>query len=176
MRRVIFFIVLLCLCWSGAVYAELLPYPTDTINGQAVYRYRVPRSIGLYRVSVTFGVSQEEIIKWNPQLRERGLHYDETILVPVRDQESGVGSQKSGIGSQDTIPALVESQESGVKTEDGKQPPLPADTTAVPADSVMIIIAVDSIPADTVVMPIDSIPADTISRWTKAAWTGPTWT
>ena len=61
-------------------------WPVDTIDGQAVYKYRVPRSIGLYRVSVTFNVTQEEIIKWNPQLKERGLHYDEIINVPVNDK------------------------------------------------------------------------------------------
>ena len=63
---------------------ELLNYPLDTIDGEEVYRYEVERSIGLYRIGVNFGVSQSEIIRLNPQLRERGLHYGETLLIPTQ--------------------------------------------------------------------------------------------
>lgn len=66
--------------------AQLLDYPIDTINGTAVYRYRVEKSIGLWRISRNFEISQEEIIKWNPFLRERGLRYDETLLIPVKQR------------------------------------------------------------------------------------------
>lgn len=78
---------LLGILTSGAAMsaAELLPYPIDTIEGQAVYRYEVEKSIGLYRISVNFGVSQADIIRMNPALEERGLHYGETILIPVVD-------------------------------------------------------------------------------------------
>lgn len=67
----------------GLIRADLLPYPIDTINEQRLYRYEVERSIGLWRISVNFGVSQEEILRWNPALQERGLHFGETILIPV---------------------------------------------------------------------------------------------
>lgn len=62
---------------------ELLNYPLDTINGEEVYRYQVERSVGLYRIGVNFGVSQAEIIRLNPQLNERGVHYGETLLIPT---------------------------------------------------------------------------------------------
>ena len=62
---------------------ELLNYPLDTVNGEEVYRYQVEKSIGLYRVGVNFNVSQSEIIRFNPQLKERGLHYGETLLIPT---------------------------------------------------------------------------------------------
>ena len=62
---------------------ELLNYPLDTVNGEEVYKYEVEKSIGLYRIGVNFGVSQNEIIRLNPQLRERGLHYGETLLIPT---------------------------------------------------------------------------------------------
>ena len=57
----------------------LMPYPLDTINGQIYYRYTTPRSIGIYRISVNFGVSQEEILKANPHLMTRGLRVDEAL-------------------------------------------------------------------------------------------------
>ena len=62
---------------------ELLNDPLDTINGEEVYKYQVEKSIGLYRIGVNFNVSQSDIIRLNPQLRERGLHFAETLLIPT---------------------------------------------------------------------------------------------
>ena len=70
--------------FSTALAQELLDYPLDTVNGEEVYRYQVERSIGLYRVGVNFDVSQADIVRLNPQLRERGLHYGEIILLPTK--------------------------------------------------------------------------------------------
>lgn len=79
-----FFILALCsLLYVQVKAQELLDYPLDTVNGEEVYRYQVERSVGLYRVGVKFNVTQADIIRLNPQLRERGLHYDEIILVPT---------------------------------------------------------------------------------------------
>ena len=75
------FIILYAL---GVKAQEILPYPLDTINGEEMYRYEVERSIGLYRISVNFGVPQSEIIRCNPQLNERGLHFGETLLIPTK--------------------------------------------------------------------------------------------
>ncbi len=62
---------------------ELLDYPLDTVNGEEVYKYEVEKSIGLYRIGVNFNVSQTELVRLNPQLRERGLHFGETLLIPT---------------------------------------------------------------------------------------------
>lgn len=83
MKRFLLICSLALTQWILVAAQELLPYPIDTINGQAVYRYEVEKSIGLYRISVNFSVSQEDIIRWNPELKERGLHYRETIYIPV---------------------------------------------------------------------------------------------
>lgn len=56
--------------------------PRDTVDGRVVYRYQVEKSIGLWRISQTFGVSQEDIINANPQLKERGVHVDEVLMIP----------------------------------------------------------------------------------------------
>ncbi len=78
-----FIIVILASLVLPAAAEELLNYPLDTVNGEEVYRYQVEKSIGLYRIGVNFNVSQSEIIRLNPQLRERGLHYGEVILIPT---------------------------------------------------------------------------------------------
>ena len=57
--------------------------PIDTIHGQPMYRYTVEKSVGLYRVSKNFGVSQDAIIEANPELRTRGLRFGEVIYIPV---------------------------------------------------------------------------------------------
>ena len=85
MRNKAFIVLALCaLLFVPAKAQELLNYPLDTINGEEVYRYQVERGIGLYRVGVNFDVPQSEILRLNPQLRERGLHFGETILLPTR--------------------------------------------------------------------------------------------
>ena len=79
----------LLILWLGfvpTIMAQLLPYPIDTINGTAVYRYSVEKSIGLFRISKNFGITQEEIIQWNPQLEKRGLRFEEELLIPVKQK------------------------------------------------------------------------------------------
>ncbi len=76
-------IILLIASVNGIHAQEMLNYPLDTINGEEVYRYQVERSIGLYRIGVNFHVTPEEIIRWNPQLENRGLHYGETLHIPT---------------------------------------------------------------------------------------------
>ena len=63
---------------------QLLPYPTDTVDGKIYYLYTVERSIGLYRVSLNFGVTQEEILKANPHLQQQGLRFEEVIRIPAK--------------------------------------------------------------------------------------------
>ena len=94
---------------------EVLNYPLDTIDGEEVYRYEVERSIGLYRIGVNFGVSQSEIIRLNPQLRERGLHYGETLLIPTKRPVVKVTEAKvvQTIITETKIEAVVDT----VKTE-----------------------------------------------------------
>ena len=84
MKNKAFIVFALCALFAVTASAqELLNYPLDTIRGEEVYRYEVERGVGLYRIGVNFNVSQDEIIRLNPQLRERGLHYGETIYLPT---------------------------------------------------------------------------------------------
>jgi len=81
-----YYTLLLLVLLSGMMRAQELNYPKDTIEGEEVYKYEVEKSIGLYRISVNFKVPQSEIIRLNPQLKERGLHYGETIYIPTGKQ------------------------------------------------------------------------------------------
>ncbi|MCR5050431.1 MAG: hypothetical protein K6A36_05040 [Paludibacteraceae bacterium] len=89
MRRVCYILALLFVAISIQAQqveennVEEKNYPTDTIDGEIVYRYQVEKSIGLYRIGVNFNVQQSDIVRLNPQLKERGLHYGETIFIPT---------------------------------------------------------------------------------------------
>ena len=130
-----FIIVILASLVLPAAAEELLNYPLDTINGEEVYRYQVEKSIGLYRIGVNFNVSQSEIIRLNPQLRERGLHYGETILIPTgRKVEPKTAANDVAKAANDTPKAVKEE----------------VDTTAVDIATVDPV-AVESAVADTAV-------------------------
>ena len=143
-------VVLLALLVCGLTMDAQQTWPVDTINGQAVYKYRVPRSIGLYRVSVTFNVTQEEIIKWNPQLKERGLHYDEIINVPVNDKNKQFlpeeltkpqPAPEPAVSSQPAEPvlAVAPEQQDSIVAQDSV-------FLAAAEDSLALAVAEDTVP------------------------------
>lgn len=102
---------------------ELLNYPLDTVHGEEVYRYQVEKGIGLYRIGVNFNVSQSEIVRLNPQLKERGLHYAEILLIPTGRPVV-----------QETKPKVVETVVTEEQVVVAK--PVVPDTVAVVPDSV----------------------------------------
>ena len=105
------FCTLFILLTTTLMLAQALDYPIVEVNGQKVYRYPVKKSEGLWRISQTFGVSQDEIIKLNPQLTKTGLRFGETILIPVREEEAKAQTA-------DTKPA--DPKAAGTKTADTK--------------------------------------------------------
>ena len=88
---------------------ELLPYPTETIDGKVYYLYTVEKSVGLYRISKNFGVSQEEILQANPDLRTRGLRFEEVIRIPANLPE---------VVAVESVEPIVESTAFTESTED----------------------------------------------------------
>lgn len=63
--------------------AQSMSYPIDTIDGQEFYRYKVQKGEGLYRISQKFGVSQEDIVRYNRVLETSGLKIDQIIHLPI---------------------------------------------------------------------------------------------
>ena len=86
MKQLTYILLGMSLLLSSTLCAQApVDYPLDTINGKIYYRYVVERGIGLYRISKNFGVSQEDILKANPDIQTNGLRFDEAILVPAND-------------------------------------------------------------------------------------------
>ena len=44
----------------------------------------VKKNEGLYRIGVYYGVSQKEIIDWNPELTSKGLYEGQVLYIPLR--------------------------------------------------------------------------------------------
>ena len=153
------YIVILLLAAMSVQAQELLNYPLDTVNGEEVYRYQVEKSIGLYRIGVNFNVPQAEIVRFNPQLRERGLHYGETLLIPtgrpvVIQTKAEVVETKV---TETVVPVVVEPRPTPapVVTE-----PQPAPAPVV--ESQPVVAKVDTVPADTTAT--DSVVAPVATR------------
>ena len=83
--------------------AQTFDYPIRVVNGQEVYEYPVQKSEGLYRISVNFGVTQEELIKLNPELKTTGLKYGQTILVPVKRNQAPPKDSALPLAKRDTV-------------------------------------------------------------------------
>lgn len=150
MKKGLIIFALLLAQWCIATAQELLPYPIDTIHGQAVYRYEVEKSIGLYRISVNFSVSQEDIIRWNPELKERGLHYGETLYIPVAGKTVPIVKHSSEPVIPVTLPAkepekaivvLEEMHQDTIHTDTIHADTIHADTVSLQADSSAVHIA-----------------------------------
>jgi len=128
-------IVALCaLLFVQAKAQELLNYPLDTVNGEEVYRYQVEKSIGLYRVGVNFNVPQSEIIRLNPHLRERGLHYDEILLLPTGRKV--VKSEEVIVKSEEVRDTVVTEVQDTVVTESRDSVIPEVQDTVVTTDTV----------------------------------------
>lgn len=85
MKGIFVFIICIVISLSSSFAQSHLPYPLDTIDGKIYYLYTIERGIGLYRIGVNFGVSQEDILAANPQIQKTGLHFKETILIPAKE-------------------------------------------------------------------------------------------
>ena len=145
---------LLCLPLCGLAAAPQ-PYPIDTVNGTAVYKYTPEKSIGLYRISVRFGVSQDVIIQWNPQLQERGPQLGETLLIPVKQSKKEAAAKERRAKEQQPMPQVQDT--AGLLRIN----PEPKNTTAVPDKEEPKEEVREDAAAENM-QPADSISADSI--------------
>lgn len=125
MKRLLFVIaVFACI---GLCRAQTFDYPTRVVDGQEVYEYPVQKGEGLYRISVNFGVTQEELIRLNPELKTSGLKLGQVILVPVKKaapKQEAVPATKVEV-SKARVDSLVAKEQPQQPKKQGRLP-LPA--------------------------------------------------
>ena len=73
-----------------------------TENGRTYKLYVVEKGDGLYRLSVNNGVSQEDIIAANPELKEKGMVVGMTIRIPVVNAQPTINSATHVVAKGET--------------------------------------------------------------------------
>ena len=131
--------------WALPVQGEVLNYPLDTIDGQVYYRYTVERSVGLYRISVKFGVTQEQILKANPHLQKQGLRFEEVILIPTKHHTTPQLHNTTPL-PHNTTQLLPDTT------------PLPHNTTPLPHNTTPLLHDTTPLPHNTTPLPHDTTP------------------
>lgn len=158
MKKGLLVFAILLAQWCIATAQELLPYPIDTIRGKAVYRYEVEKSIGLYRISVNFSVSQEDIIRWNPELKERGLHYGETLYIPVAGKTVPAVKHSSEPAIPVTLPAKGPEKAVVVAAPEETQPV--SEPVTLPAKESKPVLVLEEVHEDTLPVAPVSVQED----------------
>ena len=137
--RIILILLFICVC-AGVRAQEAMQYPKDTVDGHIYSLYTVERGIGLYRISKNFGVKQELILAANPHLQYQGLHFGETIRIPIGKVETK--SVKQICATQDSsAPEII---------EETLECHLQKDTTLIVQDSVIRLALILPMHADVV--------------------------
>lgn len=107
-RHLIIYTLLLLTAVSAVAQTPTCPECTrDTVDGKPVYRYKVQKSEGLYRISKNFGVKQEEIVALNPVLQQDGLKLDQIILIPDYGCTCAQDTIKQQVMATPTSPAGI---------------------------------------------------------------------
>jgi len=143
------FALTLAACAALAASAEI-DLPTRVVDGKTYYYYKVPPKETVYSITRRYGISREDLLKYNPQLID-GLRAGDTIIFPVADDESEPQHPADETESPVGIVPVVE-EEGGVIAIAEPAPSVPASgvipliplTPAVtaPADSDAVNIAV----------------------------------
>lgn len=78
-------ILFILLTFSTQVFGQEQFYPKTTENGKEFYLYQVSQGEGLFSISKKFGVTQNELHQYNPEIAQ-GLKFGVTLKIPVKKQ------------------------------------------------------------------------------------------
>lgn len=67
---------------GATLLAETPDLPVRVVNGKEYYYYEVPSKATIYSISKKFNYTRDEILKYNPQVRD-GLRAGDVLLFPV---------------------------------------------------------------------------------------------
>ena len=84
--------LLFCFAFTFLLSAQTENLQTKIIDGKEFYIYKVKPSEGFYILSHKFGISQEEIIRYNPAAKN-GLKKGQLLMIPTN---KGVNKQSYG--------------------------------------------------------------------------------
>ncbi len=82
-RKLLFSIFL---CFSATAFGQIEKLPVKVINGVSYYYYDVPPKATIYSITRTYGISREDLFKYNPQVID-GLRAGDTLIFPVTPED-----------------------------------------------------------------------------------------
>ena len=85
----LFRLTALAIAMAALVTASALDLPTRVINGKTYYYYEVKPKETVYSLTRQFGISREDLIKYNPQVQD-GLRAYDTLLFPVDEMSENI--------------------------------------------------------------------------------------
>lgn len=106
---VIFFLLLFFVIPAGSQEPVKITNRSETvqyIDGRPYYMHAVLQGQTLYSIARAYGVTQQDIIRENPDL-EDGLRYDQIIRVPVIEEQAVPDLQKTAV-APDPVSAYIE--------------------------------------------------------------------
>ncbi len=121
-----FISILIILLFNTLLFAQE-QYKIQEIEGIEYYVYPVQKSEGLYRISVNFGVPQDEIIRINPEVKN-GLKAGQIIFIPKVKDVIPSNTVAANVNEQAGNPSVR--PQSNQQTTNQKTPP-PADIIAL---------------------------------------------
>lgn len=84
MRTIITWILCSIAILAVAQHEEL---PRQTLNGKEYYVYKTQPGEGFYAISKKFNISEEDIVKYNPSVKN-GLKRNQVIFIPVGEEST----------------------------------------------------------------------------------------
>ena len=130
MFRRVFIAIFLASC--ALAFGQIEELPVKVVNGESFYYYKVPPKATIYSITRTYGISREDLFKYNPQVID-GLRAGDTLLFPCKKAEAAAEVKAA---EQEPVKANVE--------------PAAADTAAVEIEEEIEPIKIVEAVADTV--------------------------
>ena len=106
--------IALALCSSMALeMSAQLSMPTQTIGNTRYYYHKVKKKETLYGVAKKYGITQDDIIKYNPSAKD-GLKTNQILFFPVDAfSRSNTGNDKEKLPATQKVAALTHTVEKG---------------------------------------------------------------
>ncbi len=138
---------------TSALATFALDLPKRTVNGKEYYFYEVPAKETIYSITRKFGVTRDEIVRYNPQVID-GLRAGDVLYFPIVQEPDSVAVVGDGVPEEVIADEVVEvAADDSVAALD--------DSVAVASDSG--VVEVENPVAEAVVEEVDSLGAEQLN-------------
>lgn len=155
--------ITLSLALAGACAVSAAPdLPVKTVNGKEYYYFEVPSKTTIYSLTRQLGYTRDEIIKYNPQVKD-GLRAGDTLYFPVVREEEQAEKEEVAL-EVEAVDEVEEAAEEVEAAEDKSAVTENSEVTEAPvepvADDEEVTIAEEIEEIDE---PVEEIPEESVN-------------